>query len=408
MPTLVVVGASLAGLRAAESARKAGHEGSIVLVGAEEHLPYDRPPLSKAYLADTEPADTTYRPEDAITGKLGVELVLGTPASALDTAARELTVGERTLTYDALVVATGAHARTLPGTDPALTGVFTLRHLDDARALRAALRAGTPRVVVVGAGFIGSEIASVGRGLGLEVTVVEAAPTPLAHAIGEEMGAACTALHDRHGTVVRTGAGVEEVLGDGRVTGVRLTDGTVVDADLLVVGVGATPSTEWLGSSGLTIDDGVVCDATLRAADGVYAAGDVARWPNELFGAAMRLEHWTTAAEQGAVAARHALDPASAAPYSVVPYFWSDWYSSRIQMMGVVGSDEVEVVGGSVDDGAFTALYRRGDLLVGALAMDMRAEVMKYRRLIASGASWADAQDLARTRREKAREKETA
>jgi NADPH-dependent 2,4-dienoyl-CoA reductase/sulfur reductase-like enzyme len=398
--TLVVVGASLAGLRAAEAARKAGHEGSIVLVGAEEHLPYDRPPLSKAYLAADEPAGTTYREEAVLTGELGIELVLGTPASGLDPDARTIAVAGREIAYDALVLATGAHARTLPATDPAMEGVHTLRGLDDARALRAALRRGTPRVTVVGAGFIGSEIASVARGLGLETTVVEAASTPLARAVGERMGAACTALHDRHGTTVRTGTGVEEVLGDTRVTGVRLADGTTVDTDVLVVGVGAAPTTDWLAGSGLTLDDGVVCDETLRAAPGVYAAGDLARWPNALFGEQMRLEHWTTAAEQGAAAARNALDPSAAKPYTTTPYFWSDWYSSRIQFVGLADGDEVVVVRGDTDDGAFCALYRRGDALVGALALDMRTEVMKYKRLISTGSSWDDALEFARKRRE--------
>lgn len=401
--TLVVVGASLAGLRAAEAARRAGHEGAIVLVGAEEHLPYDRPPLSKAYLAADEPAETTYREESVLTGELGIELLLGAPATGLDPAARTLAVDDREIAYDALVLATGAHARTLPIAEPAMRGVFTLRGLDDARALRAALRDATPRVTVVGAGFIGSEIASVARGLGLETTIVEVATTPLARAIGERMGATCTALHERHGTTLRTGVGLEEILGEDHVTGVRLTDGATIDTDVLVVGVGARPTTGWLDGSGLTLDDGVVCDETLCAAPGVYAAGDLARWPNGLFGEQMRLEHWTTAAEQGAAAARNALDPSTAAAYTTTPYFWSDWYSSRIQFVGLADGDEVAVVRGDTDDGAFCALYRRGDALVGALALDMRAEVMKYKRLITQGSRWEDALEFARGRREKDR-----
>lgn len=412
MTDLVVVGASLAGLRAVEAARSDGFDGAVTLVGAEEHLPYDRPPLSKEYLSADECRETTFRQEAALADDLGVALVLGTPASALDTAARTVTVGERHLAYDALVVATGAHARALPGTE-GLGGVFTVRTLDDSRALRAALRDGSPRVTVVGAGFIGSEVAAVARKRDLAVTIVEALETPLVRAVGERMGRALTHLHQRHGTEVRTGVSVEEVVGDDRVTGVRLSDGITLDTDVLVVGIGATPATDWLAGSGLTVDDGVLADATLAAAPGVYVAGDLARWPNALFDDVvdrpMRLEHWTSAAEQGARAARNALDPDGAKAYETVPYFWSDWYDSRVQFVGIAdGRDgvEIEVVAGDdAEGGPFTALYRSGDRIVGALAVDMRAEVMKYRRLIAQRETWSAALDLAESRREQAAKK---
>ncbi|MDD7966016.1 NAD(P)/FAD-dependent oxidoreductase [Actinomycetospora lemnae] len=407
MTHLVVVGASLAGLRAVEAVRRDGFDGEVTLVGAEEHLPYDRPPLSKEYLAAEECPDPRYREEETFAGDLDVELLLGTPASALDTAARTVTVGDRTVSYDGLVIATGAHARTLPGTEH-LEGVHTVRTLDDAIALRAALRGGARRLTVVGAGFIGSEVAAVGRKLGLEVTILEALETPLARAVGERMGRALTHLHRRHGTEVRTGVAVEEVLSaDGRVTGVRLGDGTEVDTDVLVVGIGARPATDWLEGSGLTIDDGVVADETLAAADGVYVAGDVARWPNALFsdvaGGTMRLEHWTSAADQGGRAARHAVDPAAAKPYETVPYFWSDWYDGRVQFVGIApddGDEQIEVVAGDdAQGGPFTAIYRAGDRIVGALAVDMPAEVMKYRRLIGARKTWGDALELAEQRR---------
>jgi NADPH-dependent 2,4-dienoyl-CoA reductase/sulfur reductase-like enzyme len=411
--TLVVVGASLAGLRAVEAVRGDGWEGTVVLVGAEQHLPYDRPPLSKGYLSAEECPDPTYRDKDRITRELGVDLVLGTPASALDLDARTVTVGERAVRYDALVLATGSYARTLPGTD-GLTGVFTVRTLDDARALRGALRAGTPRVTVVGGGFIGSELAAVGRALGLDVTLIERGPTLLARAIGTSMGQALTRLHERHGTRVLTGVRVDEVLGDHRVRAVRLSDGSEIETDILIAGVGAAPATAWLEGSGLTVDDGVVADATLAAAPRVHVAGDLARWPNPLFDdvldGPMRLQHWTTAAEQGARAARNAVAPTRTRPYETVPYFWSDWYASRIQFAGIPTADghdvHVEVVAGDHANGdPFTALYRADDRVIGALSVDMRAEVMKYRRLIAQRADWSAALELAEARRGKAAER---
>ena len=429
MTRLVVVGASLAGLRAVEAVRRDGFDGDVTLIGAEEHLPYDRPPLSKEYLSADECPDPRYREEETFAGDLDVELMLGTPASALDTVARTVTVGDDTVPYDGLVVATGAHARTLPGTE-GIAGVHTVRTLDDAIALRAALRDGARRLTVVGAGFIGSEVAAVGRKLGLEVTILEALETPLARAVGERMGRALTHLHRAHGTDVRTGVAVKEVLveaGDaaersstrahGRVTGVRLGDGSEVATDVLVVGIGARPATDWLEGSGLTLDDGVVADETLAAADGVYVAGDVARWPNGLFSGVvdrpMRLEHWTSAADQGGRAARNAVDPSSAKAYETVPYFWSDWYDGRVQFVGVAEGDHIEVVAG--DDaagGPFTAIYKAGDRVVGALAVDMPAEVMKYRRLIGGRKSWDDALELAEQRRQareqKARQEATS
>lgn len=411
MTHLVVVGASLAGLRAVEAVRRDGFDGEVTLVGAEQHLPYDRPPLSKEYLAAEQCPDPRYREEDTFAGDLDVDLVLGTPASALDTAARTVTVGERTVSYDGLVIATGAHARALPGTGD-IAGVHTVRTLDDAIALRAALRAEhARRLTMVGAGFIGSEVASVGRTLGLEVTILEALETPLARAVGERMGRALTHLHRRHGTEVRTGVAVQEVLqSDGHVTGVRLGDGSVVDTDVLVVGIGASPTTGWLEGSGLTIEDGVVADETLAAAPGVYVAGDIARWPNALFSdvapGTMRLEHWTSAADQGGRAARHAVDPSAATPYETVPYFWSDWYDGRVQFVGIAAGDHVEVVAGDdAEGGPFTAIYRAGARIVGALAVDMPAEVMKYRRLIGGRKSWDDALELAEQRRQQREEK---
>lgn len=410
---LVVVGASLAGLRAVEAIRNDGFGGEVTLIGSEPHLPYDRPPLSKQHLADEVPSDPTYCDREKLDA-LGVRLLLGTPATALDVGARQVVVGDRPIDYDALVIATGAHARALPRSvvAPNLPGVLTLRTRDDAVYLHGLLRRGKPRVTVVGAGFIGSEIAAVARTRGLEVTMIENLSVPLVGGVGERMGRALAAIHQRHGTTVRTGVSVVGVGGLDAVEVVVLDDGTVIDTDVLVVGIGATPNTGWLESSGLTLDDGVVADETLAAVPGVYVAGDVARWPNALFddvvGGPMRLEHWTAAAEQGAWAARNAVNPNAAQKFTTVPYFWSDWYDSRVQFLGVSRSGpgrppvEVEVVMGDEGGGPFVALYRCGDRLVGALAVDKRTEVMQYRKLIMDRASWDEGLEKADERRQRA------
>lgn len=395
---LVVVGASLAGLRAVEASRDAGYTGPITLIGAEEHLPYDRPPLSKAYLqrtvADALPDHPGFHPADHF-DELGVETVLGRPATALDTSRRAVRVGTgrdaREVAYDALVLATGSAPRRLPGQDE-LDGVYCLRTLDDALAIRAALESGA-RVVVVGAGFIGAEIASAAHARGLAPVVLGASATPLARAVGPEMGAALGGLHTSNGVDLRLGVPVAALEGNGHVERVRLADGSAVDADVVVVGIGTVAATGWLSDSGLRLDDGVVCDATLfTGAPGVFAAGDVARWDNPVFDAPMRLEHWTSAAEQGAVAARNALDPDHAVPYATVPYLWSDQYGHRIQFVGRPDADEVVVVEGDAHGGErFVALYRAGDRLVGALALDGQGEIMKYRGQILRRTPWVEA-----------------
>ena len=392
---LVVVGASLAGLRAVEAARKAGFEGAITLIGAEPHVPYDRPPLSKAFLesGEAEPEAPFFREEAHLRDELGVTLMLGSPATGLDTDRRVVSVGDREVPYDALVIATGSRPRLLSGTD-GMSGVYPLRTLDDALGVRAALDDGA-RTVVVGAGFIGSEVASGARKRGLDVTVVEALPTPLVRATGHAMGQAIASLHEHNGTTLRCGVGVDRLEGDGKVERVVLADGTVLDADLVVVGVGIIPNTDWLVGSGLQLDNGVVCDEHLwTGVPGVYAAGDVANWLNPVLGDRQRMENWTAAAEQGAAAARNAIDPGNQKPYGTVPYFWSDWYDVRIQFVGSPQADEVRVVDGDPGDpgsGRWVALYRRGDRLIGALTVNGQTEIMKYRVQIGKGGTWADA-----------------
>ncbi|WP_019635001.1 NAD(P)/FAD-dependent oxidoreductase [Actinomadura atramentaria] len=398
---LVVVGASLAGLRAVEGARAAGFTGPVTLVGAEPHPPYDRPPLSKEFLhGGAEPAPPLHRDPASYAAELDADLLLGEPATALDAARRTVRVGGADLPYDALVIATGVRPRALPGAG-ALAGVHTLRTLDDARAIRRALDDGA-RTVVVGAGFIGSEAAAAARRRGLPVTVVEALPTPLARAVGEPMGRLCGDLHAANGVELRCGAPVAAVEGRGRVERVRLADGTVLPADLVVVGVGSVPATDWLAGSGLELADGVVCDETLAAAPGVYAAGDVARWRNPLFGRRMRLEHWTGAAQQGDIAGRNAADPAAARPCPTVPYFWSDLYGTRVQFSGVPDADRVECFG-DPGGGGFAALYCRDDRLTGALVFDRPALALRYRALIRQGAAFPDAVEYTASRLDPAR-----
>lgn len=404
---LVVVGASLAGLRAVEAARKTGFDGEVVLIGAEKHLPYDRPPLSKAFLGAAgetgELAEVPFfRTEETLRDELGVDVRLGRPATALDTVARTVSVGDELISYDALVIATGAHARQLPGAE-GLDGVHALRTLDDSLAVRDQLEAGA-RTVVIGAGFIGSEIASTARKRGLEATIVEALPTPLVRATGHEMGAAIAALHELNGTSLRCGVGVSAIEGDGKVERVVLADGSAIEADLVVVGIGVIPSVGWLEGSGVALDDtrgGILCDENLwTGVPGVFAAGDVASWVNPTLGERQRMENWTAAAEQGAAAARNALDPENAKPYGTVPYFWSDWYDVRIQFVGSPDADEVLLVDGDpASGGRWVALYRRGDRLIGALTVNGQTEIMKYRVQIMKGGSWADAVAFAKKRR---------
>ena len=392
MERIVVIGASLAALRAAEALRRGGFTGTLVLVGAEEHLPYDRPPLSKQVLAGNWDADRVWlrKPDDY--EPLDLDLRLGQRATDLDVDGREVVLhgGER-LPYDAAILATGAAPRRLPGT-PQLHGVVELRNLDDALALRAAFEQ-QPRVVVVGAGFIGAEVAATGRQRGLDVTVLEALPVPLSRGLGDRMGMACAALHLDHGVDLRCGVGVAGFEGEERVSGVRLTDGSVVPADVVVVGVGVAPATAWLESSGLELNDGVVCDEHCRAAPGIYAAGDVARWTNPLFDESMRVEHWTNAAEQGQAAAENLLaGEGRGTPYAPVPFFWSDQYDVKIQFVGRSRpGDDVEVVDGSLEAHRFVALYGREGRLVGCLGFSRPRLVMTYRRLLAEGASWDEA-----------------
>ena len=393
---VTIVGASLAGYWAAETLRRDGFEGRISLIGDEHHAPYDRPPLSKKYLAGDLNDDRLALTTVERLADLQLDLRLGCSATGLDVAGRTLEVDGAGEPFDGLVIATGTRCRTLPGT-AGLAGVHTLRTRDDAAAIRDALADGARRLMVVGAGFIGAEVASTAIGRGVEVTMVEALEAPFGRVLGVEMGAVMADVHRHHGVDLRTGVGVDEVLGDGRVAGVRLADGATLDVDLLLVGIGVVPNTEWLEGSGLTLDNGVVCDGTCLAAPGVVAAGDVARWPNPRYGELMRVEHWDNAVQQGVHAARRLLQSdEEATPFAPVPWFWSDQYDRKVQLAGRPHpDDEVRVVAGSTAEHRFAAFYGRDGRFTAALGMNRPRQVMQSKGLLEAGASWDEALEFA-------------
>ncbi|MDE0237506.1 MAG: FAD-dependent oxidoreductase [bacterium] len=396
MRSLAIVGASLAGTRAAETLRREGFDGAITIIGDEPHQPYDRPPLSKQLLAGEWEQDRIALSDDDSLQELDADWRLGCRAAGLDVASRTVTLDDgSTVAADGILIATGARCRELPTNG--LDGIYTLRGLDDCLAIRAELEDSPQRVAVVGAGFIGAEVAATARERGLEVTVIEALPVPLGRVLGTEIGAVCADVHRDHGVDLRLGVGVDGFDGHGRVERVNLSDGTSVDADVVVVGIGVIPNTEWLEDSGLTLDNGVVCDETCLAAPGIAAAGDVARWPNRLFGEIMRVEHWDNAIAQGQHAALRLLESDDKAqPYSPVPWFWSDQYDRKIQLAGrAAPDDEVRIITGSTEERRFAALYGRAGRLVGVLGFNRPRHVMKYRNLIEQGTSFEEAIKIA-------------
>lgn len=389
---VVVVGGSVAGLAAAEELRESGFVGKIVVISEEAAAPYDRPPLSKQLLTgELDQADITL-PAVPRLGSLEIDLCPATAATRLDARFRQLTLSDgRVLRFDGLILATGSRPRLLPG-QPIAAGLHLLRTLDDALALRSAIRR-HGRVVIIGAGFIGAEIASSARSQGADVTVLEAASRPLARVLGTSLGGRFESLHRAHGTDLRCGVAVTGIATDaGRVSGVRLGDGTFVPADDIVVGVGATPAVSWLDGSGLTADGAVACDPALRAAPGIYGVGDVARWPHPLFGP-IRVEHWTHAVDSGRHAARNLvaeLRGEHPAPYRVIPYVWSDQYEIKVQLAGwSPGAGEVAVF--EADCGRTLVLFGRAGRLVAVMTWNWPREFALFRRRITAGISYADA-----------------
>jgi NADPH-dependent 2,4-dienoyl-CoA reductase/sulfur reductase-like enzyme len=393
---VVVVGASLAGLRAAETLRTDGYDGHLTVIGAESHRPYDRPPLSKKLLAGAwEPPRIALRSEESF-GDLNVDWRLGVEATGLDVSAHavHLDDGSR-LPYDGLILATGAAPRRLPQ-QPDLAGIHVLRTLDDSLGLRSEFDALPQRVVVIGAGFIGLEVAATARERGLAVTVIEPLPAPLVRGLGARLGHALGRLHSSRGVDLRLRTGVAGFRGGDRVEAVILDDGTSIAADVVVVGIGVQPATAWLEGSGLEVRDGVVCDSTLAAGPpGVYAAGDVARFHHALLDAEVRIEHWTNASEHGAAAAKNLLASAAGGqgePFGTVPFVWSDQFDARIQVLGRPGADDdVEVVHGHEDEAKFLALFSEHGRLTAAVGVSLPRLLMPFRNLLAQRASLQEA-----------------
>ncbi|MBW8799005.1 MAG: NAD(P)/FAD-dependent oxidoreductase [Streptomyces sp.] len=384
---VAVVGGSTAGLRAAEAVARHAPELKVTVISDEPHLPYELPPLSKVSLHERLDVDTLVYPFATGLRDQGVDFRLNTRARALDTKANTVLLPDGALTYRALVIATGCRP-VIPPLFAGRAGVHTLRRFEDATALRAAVADPGASVAIVGAGFIGGEFASTLQKAGRTVSLVDLAAKPLGR-FGEPVADAYAALHRKAGVGLFLGSGGVGVADEDGHRSLVLDDGTWLPADVIVVGVGVRPSIDWLQDSGLVFDNGILADATLRAADNVFAAGDIVRWPNARFETVMRVEHWTSAAEQGRAAGINAvklLRGSEGEGFTNVPYFWSDQHGVRIQFAGHLAGDE-EIVESRAADGSLF-LYRRGEAVTGVLAFERRAEFVKLRARLRRELSW--------------------
>jgi len=389
---VLIIGASIAGVAAADALRANGLQGKLTLVDADPNPPYDKPPLSKqGLMTGWESGKAQLRPEQHYADK-NIDLVLGRRAVALDGASRSVRLDDGTeVTGDAVVLATGVVARQLPESSM-LPGVFSIRSLQDSLALQTALRS-LPKLVVVGGGFIGAEVAAVATKQGADVTIVEALDLPFTHIFGVDVAASLARRHEVNGVRLVCGTGVERLEGDGRVERVILRDGRVIDADVVTLGLGAVPAVGWLAGSGVKLDNGILCDQFGQTAvPGVYGAGDVASWWDPRAQAHLRIEHWTTAKEQGAAVGHNILqsgaDKKTAGP---VPYFWSDQYGGRLQFLGTSKDHDVTyVVHGSLDNDEYVVLYGRKGVLIGALGLAAARHVMAFRTPIQQAMAWED------------------
>ncbi|MDX6234500.1 MAG: hypothetical protein QOH68_3608 [Nocardioidaceae bacterium] len=385
---IVVVGASRAGTSVVSTLRARGVTGSITVISDEDVLPYDRTHLSKVGLKP-ESADTTV-PLCGPPDLAGIDLRLGTRAIGVDTTSRTVSLDTGAeIPYDGLFIATGATPR-WPSVLRGAAGVHVLRTFADAQRLQAALTRAAG-VLIVGGGFVGAELAVAARDRGLPVTIVETGATLLDRGLGQDLGAEWTELHRQRGVTIHCGRTIVSLTErDGRVDGAVMDNGQVVAADLVVVGVGAAPSTDWLaGDDQLKIDDGLICDETLCAAPGVYAVGDVARWHDRVTGELCRIEHWTNAHAQGRVAAGNFLGDEQV--FSAVPYVWSDQYGHRIQIYGTTrNADAIRVLDPGADVSRLV-IYGLGGIVIGAVGVDAAKDLLPWRRAIAQRQSWRDA-----------------
>lgn len=384
---VVVVGASAAGLAVVETLRRDGFDGRITMAGEESVAPYDRPPLSKEMLSGSWAEERVWLRSDAALAGLDLDLRLGARAVRADPAARTVEFADGSVVgYDELVIATGVRPRQLPGTN-GLAGVHLLRTLDDARRLRAVIEE-KPRLVIVGAGFLGAEVASVARAAGAEVTLVSDLEAPLSDVLGPDLGGLLVDLHREHGVQVVTGSRVREVaVAGGRAHGVRLADGRLIEGDAVLVSIGSAPNAEWLAGSGIETGNGVLCDEFCQAGPGVWAAGDVAAWTHPAWSGRIRLEHRTNAAEQGMAVARNILGART--PFAPVPYIWSDQYDRKIQIYGLPrGADAFAVTEGSTADRKLVALYGKNDVVRAAAGINMARSVRAARAHVAARTAW--------------------
>jgi 3-phenylpropionate/trans-cinnamate dioxygenase ferredoxin reductase subunit len=380
--TLAIVGASLAGAKAAESAREAGHDGPIILVGDEDAAPYERPPLSKAVLrGEAEPASARVHPE-GFYAEHGIDLITDRVCS-VDLATRTLQLdGGDVIPFDTAILATGAEPRRLDMRGADLAGVHYLRNVGDAIRLRDAIRRAS-RVAVIGAGWIGSEVTASARQMGADVLLVEPAHVPLHRVLGDEVGEVFRRLHADNGVELRLGVGVTELRGTKTVEGVVLNDGRVEPADVVVVGIGVVPRVELAGAAGLTVENGIVVDEHLQASvGGIYAAGDVANAWHPHYGRRIRVEHWANAANQGATAGRNATGDAE--PYVRLPYFFSDQFDVGIEYVGYGQLGDSVAIRGDVERREFIAFWHRGGRVTAAMSVNVWDVIEDLKTIVAA------------------------
>lgn len=382
MQTLAIVGASLAGLSAARAARAQGFAGRLVIIGDEQHRPYDRPPLSKDFLLGTITAEDLFLETDD--DGLHAEWILGVGAVGLNAETRTIQLADgRSVTADGIVIATGARCRQLPALR-GLDNVFYLRTIADAQGLAPRLVSGD-RMVVIGAGFIGAEAASVAASRGMNVTMINNNQVPFTAQLGPDMGATIARLHTANGVDLVCGVAIEELdTADGEVTGLRLADGRHLPANVVVVGIGAEPNVEWLEGSGIQLQDGVLCDSMGRSSvQGIVAVGDCAAWFEEKLGRHRRVEHWTGALERAALAVQALLDHEAPQQPLKPPYFWSDQHGVKIQFAGhSAGYDRLEIEAGDPQEHSLLAVYYQGEIPVAVLGMNQPRLFTKWRRSI--------------------------